>query len=73
MIVPIVEEVLIAKKQLRLKEELHIIRKQTAQKHQEELLLRREEIVVEPICRPHLSGLGDLTGVKSTSYFRAMT
>ncbi len=49
MIVPVVEEVLIVKKQLRLKEEIHIIRKQTVQRHQEEVLLRREEVIVEPV------------------------
>jgi uncharacterized protein (TIGR02271 family) len=46
-IIPIVEEILVVTKQLRLKEELRVIRKQVVTEHHQEVTLRREELVVE--------------------------
>jgi uncharacterized protein (TIGR02271 family) len=44
---PVVEEVLVVEKRLRLVEEVHVTCRQTTQRVQERIGLRREEIVVE--------------------------
>jgi uncharacterized protein (TIGR02271 family) len=46
-IIPIVEEVLVIEKRLRLKEEIHIIREARTERHQERVTLRREEAQIE--------------------------
>jgi uncharacterized protein (TIGR02271 family) len=44
---PVVEEVLVVEKRLRLVEEVRVTRRQAVRHHREEIVLRREEIVVE--------------------------
>jgi uncharacterized protein (TIGR02271 family) len=46
IIVPVVEEILIVERRLKLKEELHVKRVRTAEQHQESVTLRRQEAVV---------------------------
>ena len=45
-IVPVVEEVLVVERQLVLKEEIHIKRVRTAERHQQKVTLRHQEAVV---------------------------
>src|SRR5215472_3644960 len=45
-IVPVVEEVLVVERQLMLKEEVHIRRIHTTERHQERVTLRHQEAVV---------------------------
>jgi stress response protein YsnF len=45
-IVPIVEEVLVIEKRLRVKQEVHITRIKTTARHQETIVLREQEAVV---------------------------
>ena len=47
IIVPVVEEVLVVKRQLRLVEELHIRKTRTEQRDPQTVVLRKEEVVVE--------------------------
>jgi len=47
IIVPIVEEVLVVEKRLRLKEEFHITRTTATEQFEQTLTLQREEAVVE--------------------------
>jgi len=47
LIVPILEEVLIVEKRLRIKEEIHITRTQSPQRHTESVLLRSEQVSIE--------------------------
>jgi len=49
MIVPVLEEVVVVKKQLVLKEELHITRRRIAERDSRTVTLRREEATVERI------------------------
>jgi len=46
IIVPLVEEVLVVEKRLRLREEVHITRRRTEERHQENVTLLREEVEV---------------------------
>ena len=46
-ILPIVEEVLVVEKRLRIKEEIHIVRSRSAQRHVESVVLRSEDVAVE--------------------------
>jgi stress response protein YsnF len=45
-IVPVVEEVLVVERQLMLKEEIHIKRVRSTERHQEKVALRHQEAVV---------------------------
>jgi uncharacterized protein (TIGR02271 family) len=45
-IIPVVEEVLVVERQLMLKEEVHIRRIHTTERHQEKVTLRHQEAVV---------------------------
>jgi uncharacterized protein (TIGR02271 family) len=49
MIVPVLEEVVVVKKQLVLKEELHITRRRIVERDSRTVTLRREEATVERI------------------------
>jgi uncharacterized protein (TIGR02271 family) len=49
MIVPVLEEVAVVRKQLVLKEELHITRRRVAERDSRTVTLRREEVAVERI------------------------
>ena len=51
-IYPVVEEVLVVEKRLRLVEEVRVTRRQTTRQVQERVGLRREEIVVERDAAP---------------------
>lgn len=52
-IIPIMEEVLIVEKKLRLKEELHITRRSETVIHTQKEVVRKEEAVVEHTDLPH--------------------
>jgi len=52
LIIPLLEEVLVVQKQLRLKEEVHVIKKQTEQRRPEQVTLRHEAVIVEPQTVP---------------------
>jgi uncharacterized protein (TIGR02271 family) len=45
-VVPVVEEVVVVERRLMLKEELHIKRVRTTERHQERINLRRQEAIV---------------------------
>lgn len=47
LIIPVVEEVLVVEKRLRIKEEIHITRNQRTEQHSETVVLRSEEVTVE--------------------------
>lgn len=47
LIVPVLEEVLVVEKKLRLKEEIHITTRKTSREHSERVTLRKEEVTVE--------------------------
>ncbi len=47
MIVPVVEEVIVVEKRMRLKEELHITRRTTEEHSEQTVTLQREEAVIE--------------------------
>jgi stress response protein YsnF len=47
LILPILEEVLVVEKRLRIKEEIHITRTQREERHSETVLLKSEEVSVE--------------------------
>ncbi len=49
---PVVEEVLVAEKRLRLVEEVRVTRRQETRRVQERVALRREEVVVERDAAP---------------------
>ena len=49
---PVVEEVLVVEKRLRLVEEVRVTRRQATRHAQEEVVLRREEIAVEHMAAP---------------------
>jgi uncharacterized protein (TIGR02271 family) len=46
IIIPIVEEVLVVERRLRLKEELHIRKKRVSERHREDVVLRVQEALV---------------------------
>ena len=47
LIVPILEEVLVVERRVRIKEELHITRIRREERHQEEVVLKAEQVSVE--------------------------
>jgi len=47
MIVPILEEVLVVERRVRIKEELHITRNRREERHQEAVVLKAEQVSVE--------------------------
>ena len=47
LIVPILEEVLVVEKRLRIKEEIHITRSQRTEHHRETVILRSEDVTIE--------------------------
>jgi uncharacterized protein (TIGR02271 family) len=49
LIIPLLEEVLVVEKRLRLKEEIHITRQRCESRHREQLVLRGEEATVERV------------------------
>jgi len=49
LILSVLEEVLVVQKQLLLKEEVHIITKRSERHQPEQVTLRREEVIVEPV------------------------
>jgi len=48
-VIPVVEEVLVVTKQLRLKEELRMFKRRSVSEYRQEVTLRSEELVVERI------------------------
>jgi uncharacterized protein (TIGR02271 family) len=48
-IIPIVEEVLVVEKKLRLKEEIHVIRRREQERHVEEVALKQEHAEIERV------------------------
>jgi uncharacterized protein (TIGR02271 family) len=62
-IVPVVEEVLKVERSMVLKEEVHIRRVKTTERHQEQVTLRRQEATVSrsPITNPVVPGEGTQT------------
>jgi len=55
-IYPVIEEVLVVEKRLRLVEEVRVTRHQTTRHHREEIALRREDIAVEREAPPGRAG-----------------
>ena len=49
LIVPILEEVLVVEKRCRIKEEIHITRRQRALHHVETVVLRSEDVTIERV------------------------
>ena len=47
MIVPILEEVLVVERRVRIKEELHITRTRREERHQESVVLKAEQVSIE--------------------------
>jgi uncharacterized protein (TIGR02271 family) len=47
LVVPVLEEVLVIERRVRIKEELRITRKQCEQRHQEDAVLRSEQVSIE--------------------------
>lgn len=47
MIIPVVEEVLVVEKRLRLREELHVTKRRTEDSTPQTVVLRREEVTIE--------------------------
>jgi uncharacterized protein (TIGR02271 family) len=47
LIVPILEEVLVVERRLRVKEEIHIIKKKREERHSETVFLKLEEVSIE--------------------------
>jgi stress response protein YsnF len=47
LVVPVVEEVLVVERRLRIKEELHITRRQRDERHAETIMLKSEQVHVE--------------------------
>jgi uncharacterized protein (TIGR02271 family) len=48
-VIPVVEEVLVVEKRLRLKEEIHIVRHQEEERHLEQVTLKGEQVEIEQI------------------------
>ena len=55
-IYPVVEEVLVVEKRLRLVEEVRVTQRQATRRVREEVMLRREEITVEHMADPDGAG-----------------
>ena len=47
LVVPVLEEVLVVERRVRIKEELHITRTRHEERHQEEVVLKAEQVSVE--------------------------
>jgi len=47
MIVPVLEEVLVVERRVRIKEELHITRTRREERHQQQVVLKAEQVSVE--------------------------
>lgn len=58
LVIPVVEEVLVVRKQLMLKEEIRIRRRSVERPHRERVMLRSEEAVVERLEGAPLAGGG---------------
>jgi uncharacterized protein (TIGR02271 family) len=56
---PVVEEVLVVEKRLRLVEEVRVTRRQSTRHHREAVVLRREEIAVEREVPSHEADAGE--------------
>ena len=56
---PVVEEVVVAEKRLRLVEEVRVTRRQATRHVREDVVLRREEITVERMADPASAGRDD--------------
>ena len=56
---PVVEEVLVVEKRLRLVEEVRVTQRQATRRVREEVVLRREEITVEHMADPDGAGRDD--------------
>lgn len=50
MIIPVLEEVLVVEKRLLLKEEIHITRRRTQERIQQQVTLRSEDVVVDRVA-----------------------
>ncbi|HEV7329494.1 MAG TPA: YsnF/AvaK domain-containing protein [Flavisolibacter sp.] len=48
-IIPVVEEVLVVEKRLKLVEEVHVVKRQVTNTHKENITLRKEEVVINRI------------------------
>jgi len=57
LIVPILEEILVVEKRLRIKEEIHIIKKKHEERYSQTVLLKSEQVFVE-----HFDGTSDTQG-----------
>jgi len=49
LVIPVLEEVLVVQKQLWLREEVRIAKKRVKRRQQEQIPVRREEVVIEPL------------------------
>lgn len=49
IIVPVVEEVLVVQKRLKLVEEVHLVKRQVTETHKEDIVLKKEEVTVERV------------------------
>jgi uncharacterized protein (TIGR02271 family) len=49
LIIPIVEEVLVVEKRLRLKEEIHVTRRRVTERHEERVTVNRERAEIEHV------------------------
>lgn len=49
IIVPVVEEVLIVQKRLKVVEEVHLVKRQLTETHKEDIVLKKEEVTVERV------------------------
>ena len=47
LIVPILEEILVVERRLRIKEEIHIIKKKCEKRHSETVILKSEQVSIE--------------------------
>jgi stress response protein YsnF len=47
LVVPVLEEVLVVERRLRIKEELHITRTRRAERHQDTVVLKSEQVTIE--------------------------
>lgn len=52
LVVPVLEEVLVVERRLRIKEELHITRARREQRHQETVVLKAEQVDIERFEEP---------------------
>ncbi len=72
MIIPILEEVLVVEKRLMVKEEVRVTKRQTQHNEPQEVTVRSEEVVVEPLTPSSgyagSEGLAQGAGPSGTSY-----